>query len=252
VIGTAPLAGAAKPAYKVTLRTNVASSTADQFVTVSGKITGPKAAGRAVTIQRHYAGGPWVTVTTAAIKANGTYAARAETPRGGTTSFRAVKSGSSVRSAGASATRSIPVYRWLYLSDQPGETSNAIRGVDELVGGKHYPHSIDYFGNGYMEFKLGNVCTKLSTVAVYLPAAVDAPVADATLSVGTFNSNPNTDESLVIATGTPVAINRSEVGTAFRYLNLNGAEGGYRMALLDPKVYCNADVLPTWKASEID
>ncbi|MCW2787161.1 MAG: hypothetical protein JWP74_3678, partial [Marmoricola sp.] len=28
VIGTAPLAGATKPAYKVTLRTNVASSTA--------------------------------------------------------------------------------------------------------------------------------------------------------------------------------------------------------------------------------
>ncbi|MFL6155855.1 MAG: hypothetical protein ACJ72D_07190 [Marmoricola sp.] len=252
VVGTTASAQAAKAAYKVTLRTSVSTSTADRFITVSGRVTGPKATGRNVAVQRRYAGGPWVTVATAKVSRRGTYAARVETPRGGTTSFRAIKGRSSVRSAGTSATRSIPVYRWLYLSDQPGETSNAIRGVDELVDGKHYPHSIDYFDNGYMEFKLGNLCTALSTVAAYLPGPPDAPAADATLRVGTWNSGSSTFTDKVISSGTPVPINLSEVGTQFRYLNPSGTDAGYRMALLDPKVYCNADVLPTWQQSEID
>jgi hypothetical protein len=250
VLGTTALADAAKPAYKVTLRTGAASSVADRFIAVSGKVVGPKAVGRTVTIQRKYVGGSWVTVTTATIRRNGTYAARVETPRGGTTSFRAVKARSSVRSGAVSAARSVPVYRWLYLSDQPGETSNAIRGVDETIGGKHYPHSIEYFGDGYMEFKLAKLCTRLTTLAAYLPNTTGAPAADATFELGTFQ--PSSSTGTTVTTGTPVPINVAEVGTMFGFLDVNDTEGGYHFVLGDPKVYCNADVLPTWQNSEID
>src|SRR4051794_17282686 len=86
---TAVASASTKPAYKVSLVPNVSASSAGRFIIVSGKVTGPGAIGRNVTIQRHYVGGPWVTVAFATVKRSGRFAARVETPRGGTTTFRA-------------------------------------------------------------------------------------------------------------------------------------------------------------------
>jgi hypothetical protein len=67
------------------------SSVAGRFITGAGKVTGPKAAGRTVTIQRKYVDGGPVSVAFPTIRNKGKFSARVELPQGGTTSFRALK-----------------------------------------------------------------------------------------------------------------------------------------------------------------
>jgi hypothetical protein len=253
VLGVTAVAGAAtKPPYRVTLHTSVSSSTADHFLTVSGRVFGPRAAGKTVRIQRKYVGGSWVTVATPTTSARGTYAARVETPRGGTTSFRAIKARSTLRSAGTSAVRSIPVYRWLYLADQPAESSQMTHGVNYTMNGKQYPHSIWFFGDGYLAYKLAGLCTKVTTVAEYVAYTGGSPAQSASLNYGVWGSGPGGSGTVTLNTGTAVPLTISEPGTQFRAFNISLTESGYAVILGTPKAYCNADVLPTWNETEVD
>jgi hypothetical protein len=240
VLGLTVSAGAAaKPAYKVTLKTSVATSTAERFITVSGKVTGPKATGKTVTIQRHYVGGPWITVATATVRSNGKYSARVETPRGGTTSFRALKGKSSVRKAGVSAARSIPVYEWLDLAKQSGlHDTDVLPGVAETVGGKTYS-SIDLYGDAGVGYKLGGLCTKLTTIAAYSGPAGPTQSIDLHLV------------SSVVSTGTPVTVQTSLVGTRRLDIETSNFDANHKLVLANPRVYCNASILPSWDLNEL-
>ncbi|MCW2783974.1 MAG: hypothetical protein JWP74_491, partial [Marmoricola sp.] len=100
-----------------------------------------------------------------------------------------------------------------------------------------------------------NLCTKLSTAAFYQSYGPTAPAADATLTVGTFGAggtNSSTPTTVSNTSSSPSTLHVSEVGTAFLVLEVEGTDNGNDMYLGDPKVYCNADALPTWKSSEID
>lgn len=239
---------AAKPAYKVTLSTSVAKSEAGRFITVAGKVTGPKAAGKTVLIQRHYVGTGWVNVTTAVIKKSGRYAARVETPRGGTTSFRAVKARSSVRKAGASPQRSIPVYEWLYLSHQNGLYDGVTPGVEDTINGKSYPRSLS-FGNSNPEvtYKFGKLCTKVSTIALYRFSGSDDPGAQMNLAlISTPESGPSVPVSTVLNSGTAVPLTVSSATAKYFAIQTANMDSSYFLTLGDPRAYCNADRLPSW------
>lgn len=253
VLGTTSLAGAAKPAYQVSLRTSVSSSTADHFITVSGKVVGPKAIGKTVTIQRKYVGGSWVTVATALVRSHGNYSARVETPHGGTTSFRAIKGRSSLRSAGVSPTRSIPVYKWLYLAAQPVlQGGSYTPGVDTTVAGKHYTHAIVVSSSNGFSYKPGKLCTTLRTDAVYVDNSSPSVASSIDFNIAKYDgvSAPDTVTTHLNAGDAPTTIGTSIAGQKFLTLSATGYTGGYTLYLGDPKVYCNADSLPSWTNSD--
>lgn len=245
VLPLATAEAAAKPAYKVTLKTSVASSVAERFITVSGKVAGPKAAGRNVIIQRQYGGGGWATVATAKIRANGTYAARVETPKGGTTAFRAYKAASSVRKAGLSAAKAIPVFRWINLATQTSlhDADDVIVGVEETYLGKTR-QSINAFGDGYAQFKISGQCTQLTSV-------VDYQDDGATQSVDVvwrqqYIGGGSTGSGIVLTKGTPKTMTMDLVQARTLALEVSNFDSGYKLLVFEPKVWCNADVLPAW------
>ncbi|MFL6062889.1 MAG: hypothetical protein ACJ72E_16800 [Marmoricola sp.] len=245
-------AEAATPAYKVTLHTSVAKSTAEHFIVVSGTVTGPKAAGHTVTIQRRYVGGPWITVATATISSRGRYKARVETPRGGTTSFRAIKSRSSVRRAGVSAVRSIPVYRWINLAGQNSldniNDSNLQTGIEETVSGKTAP-SVDMYADGDVEYKLSGLCSRLTFTAAYTgtsPASMSVDVVKTPI-----NGGPSTTVPGVVNTGTPLPVQTSLSGFRYVLLETNGYDSGNKLVVWNPQVYCNADQLPAFVLDDL-
>jgi hypothetical protein len=251
VLGLAVSAGAAaKPAYKVTLKTSVAKSTAERFITVSGKVTGPKAAGKSVTIQRHYVGGPWITVASATIRSNGKYAARVETPRGGTTSFRALKPKSSARKAGVSATRSIPVYEWLNLASQSSLHDTFVQpGIAETLGGKTAP-SIIIWGNTDLQFKLGGLCTTVTTGADYQDSGATESV-DLNFYKWPTNGGSSTQTSAVVTKGTPATVTTSLVGQRVLGIEATNFDSGFKLVIFNPRVLCNASSLPAWTENEL-
>jgi hypothetical protein len=256
VLGVAPLAQAAKPAYGVTLRAGVTKSTPGHFITVSGKVTGAKAAGHAVTIQRKYVGGAWVTVAYATVSKKGSYSARVETPLGGTTSFRAETASSSVRSKGVSATRSLPVWKWLYLGQQYNfPYVEAENGIDETIGGKDYPRSVDLLADGSIGYKLDKLCTSFTTVAEYhrYSSSGSPTSALATFALYRYTSVDGAPDETPnsLASETPATVTADLTGTKYLYVQLGGAQNDYDLVLGDPKVHCNADSLPAWQDDDI-
>ena len=243
-----PSSAAAKPAYKVSLTTSVTKSTAGKFIIVSGKVTGPKAAGRNVVIQREYDGKPWVTVAVAKIKPNGKYSARVETPRGGTTAFRVLKAKSSVRKAGVSPIKAIPVYEWLYLANQGYTLDNGSVStpISEDIGDKLYDRSMTFNdGDTEVGYLLKNLCTTFSTVAFYRTPGVGPQDQ---MSVGLLRypfTGPPTLTSTAVTTEFPVTVSSSLVGTERLSIDLTSLDASNFMTLGNPRVYCNADHLPS-------
>jgi hypothetical protein len=255
ILGFAALANAAaKPAYRVTLKTSTTSSVAGKFITVAGKVTGPKAAGKTVTIQRRYVDGGWVSVAFATVKNNGKFSARVETPRGGTTSFRAIKPKSSVRKAGVSATRSTKVFEWLYLANQGAtvEFGSVNMPQEVRVGGKSEPRSITApDGDAVFGYKLGGLCTTLSTVALYDHHGGADPDT-MTLSVRRVSTSfVNSQSDVVLSLGIPKTITSSVVGTRSLAFVLTSVDAANLAALATPRVYCNADYLPPTTLEDI-
>jgi len=252
VLGFVGVAGAASPtkAYKVTIKTSTTASEAGKFITVSGKVSGPKSAGKTVKIQRQYAGGAWVTVATAKASKKGKYSARVETPRGGTTSFRAVKAKSSVRKAGVSPTAALPVYEWLYLASQGASIQgDVLEGNEMLINGTLFKRSIAFYdGDAQLTYKLAGLCTKFTSRVGYrfsgdlgTPDGLNAVVTRLQLSGPAVAPT-----STPVATGQAVTLNSTLTNTRFLQLELDSVETDYVAALGDPKVYCNASYLPSF------
>lgn len=256
VLGFTTIASAAgKPAYKVSL-TAPKSSTAGKFLIVSGKVTGPKAAGKTVTVQRKYAGGKWVNVAFAVIKKNGKFSARVETPQGGTTSFRALKGKSSVRKAGVSPVRALPVYKWLNLDHEPASSygNDFHSGFSRTIGGKTYHHSfLFYDGDSTVQFKLGGQCTQFTTRAAYDVTNGPQPVDAFVLGIRTFNGgNPPTVKEANITSLQNATVSRGVKGAAVLSIDLDSLNSDPYFAVLgEPKVYCNAEHLPNWVPGDL-
>lgn len=253
VLTAAPFANAALPAYQVTISLNKTVSEAGQFVIVSGKVIGPNAAGKNVTIQRRYVGGAWTTVATARIRSTGGYRATVETPRGGTTSFRVLKARSSVRRAGVSATRSLPVNEWLYLANEGGFiiSGNVLQPTEQTIGGVNYTRSMNFFnGDTAIKYKLGGMCSKFATQVAYQSAPDAAPDTMVFgLGLEFTGSNTQTTTSVDVNTSAPVAA--SVVGARSMDLNMSDIVDTTYIGLLgNPRVYCNADHLPSFDSTD--
>jgi hypothetical protein len=252
VLAFAATANAApKGAYKVTLRTSTTSSVAGRFITVAGRVTGPKAAGKSVRIQRQYGPGIWTTVATATVKHNGTYSARVETPIGGNTSFRALKAKSTARKAGISPTRTTKVFQWLYLSNEPGRLSGTFP-YETTIGGKLYTHAFVLEDAGdRVDYRTDSLCTTFTTVVAY--GTPSDPAASMNLNVQRTSPTQTTTDTVVpVSTAAPKTVTTSLVGTKVFDMYVDTTDPSFYGAQLgDPKIYCNASSLPELAGNDI-
>ncbi|MET3961751.1 hypothetical protein ABIE44_001685 [Marmoricola sp. OAE513] len=248
--GTLADAATAKKSFKVSIKSNVAVSQAGRFIVISGKVSGPGAGGKKVKVQRQYIGGAWITVATVTTKKSGKYKAVVETPRGGTTSFRALKAKSSARKAGVSATKALPVYQWLDLATQPGQLNNTFP-VQEQVGGTLYEHAFSFSQGGGMAYRPSGLCTEFATRFGYKTTGQPPVADDANLELTRIQTNPapSISTSTSVSTGNAVTFTSSLAGTKYLTIEVTSIAGGgsYFAALGDPKVYCNASTLPTFR-----
>lgn len=245
-------ADAAPSPYKVSIKLNHTYSNAGGSVLVSGYVTGSKANGSSVKVQRKYVGGSWKTVATDQISSN-RYAAWVETPRGGNTSFRAVKGASTTHSAGTSATKTIKVYEWLYLANETGFAQYGggyMAPIEAQLGSTLYTRSIGFFfGQSVVTWNVAGACTELRMTADYtssrnpLPASVDFEVrrwqTDNTVPVTTTTRAPNAG---------PVAITAPLASTRVLELALVHLESEDNAFLGNPRIRCNLDHLPSYTA----
>ncbi|MET3961753.1 hypothetical protein ABIE44_001687 [Marmoricola sp. OAE513] len=253
VLGFATLADAAtaKKSFKVSIKSNVATSQAGRFIVISGKVSGPGAGGKKVKIQRQYIGGAWTNVATVVTKKSGKYKAVVETPQGGTTSFRAIKAKSSARKAGVSATKALPVYKWLYLDHEPpahgGNDYQA--GLAETISGVNYPHSFRFTqGSSYLQYKTAGLCTTFTTRADYNVFNGPQPADEYALVLITEKANsPSVQKEYEVPLFQPKTVTQSIAGVRRLTVALETLNASpYYAALGDPKVYCNAERLPSW------
>jgi len=63
--------------------------------------------------------------------------------------------------------------------------------------------------------------------------------------------NPPSSSTTPLATDAPTTVTTAIAGQKYLTLSANGYTSGYTLYLGDPKVYCNADALPSWVNSDL-
>lgn len=239
-------ANAALSPYKVSISLNHTSSNAGSSIVVSGTVTGSKANGSSVRIQRKYVGGSWTTVATDTISSS-KYSARVETPRGGSTSFRVLKGASSTHSSAISATKTIKVYEWLYLANETPIVlnGNVVAPIELLMSTTTYGRSIRINGgeDATLLWKLNGACTTMAMAAEHnneQPAATDVDVIVSRAQMDS-TSPPNATTTLHPNVG-PSTITSSLSSTKFLQIGTDGLFNG-NVGFGNPRVRCNADHL---------
>ncbi|WP_205473227.1 hypothetical protein [Nocardioides sp. SYSU D00038] len=145
----------------VTLKPVPASSQAGRKVTLRGV----SSEGRAkVRLQRRHGTGRWSTVATVRPDRRGRFSTRVTLTRGGPTSFRAV------RGRSRSKVRTVAVYAWLDLVDQPLAVLDGPAYTDRLsvVGRRSLPRSIEGDPNTWLGVRTAGLCTTFETWTGFL------------------------------------------------------------------------------------
>ncbi|WP_134741094.1 hypothetical protein [Nocardioides sp. 503] len=249
----------AKP-YVVTLKALPAQADAGQRLTLAGKVSGPENARKPVLVQRRYAGGAWVVAARATTTKRGTFSVKVPVVKGGTTSFRVLKPRSAKRAQGVSPARSLTVYQWLDVVDQPAIVQGAVAVLDNDVtmNGKRYPGSVLAPGFSSDPVLLAVVtmglCTTMEAYSGFLDA--DKPLLGGgetqklMLSRTTVHQPPvpgpllttpvgQVQRATLNVTGAQVAI------MSFAVESTEATKGQLLSVLGSPRVRCRTDVLPS-------
>ena len=159
-----PMQGAEAATAKYSVTASVSTSSVDlgkSFV-LSGTVS-PSAKGKTVKIQRQYAGGSWTTLVTKTLSSTSKYSVKITPSKGGPTKYRVVKAASSTRAQGVSSSRTVKVYRWLYLTGLPGTyTPPTIYRGYMYVKGTQFANSLSIKQGEYADWNLaGKGCNRL-------------------------------------------------------------------------------------------
>lgn len=256
VLGFSAVSAAAgtQKSYRVTLNSSVFTSQVGKFITLSGRVFGPRNAGKKVIIQRHYVGTRWRNVAVAVTNSEGRFKTRLESAQGGTTSYRAIKPRSSVRRAGISPTRNLAVYKWLYLASE-GHVSSPARvyfGIEQVLNGVNYKRSIAWYdGDSSVSYRLDGLCTVFTGVAGYRFEGDAGVPDDLLMTIQRVQTNgPGIQTQSDRQTGTSSRATVPLAGTRFLNLEFSSVNDQYIAAFGDPKAYCNADRLPSFTISD--
>jgi hypothetical protein len=260
----APQASAAAPgadpavvarAATVTLASLPASSEVGRKLTLQGLAPGAPAR---IVVQRRV-GSRWVAVASTRSRAD-RWSVKVPLTQGGTTTFRAV------RGRAKSQARSLAVYEWLDLTEQPlllvGATM--VVGGSEAAPGRTFPNSIrqiDASNSPFVMARVQGLCTTVETWTAALPVPGGAPEGDETFDVEVIQYDDEFGYAVPPVTWeTPAgpavrrvrAIDAGATFLGFGFGDTNIDSDDRIDGLLGtPRVRCNAAELPTVDTSQI-
>lgn len=250
VAGSMTAAEAAPKAYKVSAKVSKSTADVGNRIKISGKVSGESASklkGDKVTIQRKYNGGGWQKVGTAKISSKRSFSLSTRLVKGGTTSFRVVKSKSGKIRSGVSSTRTIKVYKWIDLTTAPTlELSGGLRNHPVTVNGKTYPRNIQSsIGIVFLEFNPQN-CTTFSTVVGFKDSEKSElePTTEMFADV-LRRATPSAEPTWIAgAEITPDQVKLLSVAIPLGgMIVVQAGGGGATTVLASPQARCNADTL---------
>ncbi|SKB07551.1 hypothetical protein [Aeromicrobium choanae] len=160
VLALAPLAAQAASTYTVSLSINASQPTVGTKLKLSGKVSGPKAAGKQLLVQRKVGRGTWKTVAKVRTTTRRGYTARVKVPTAGRQYVRVVAPSSSSAAAGTSPARRYTGFRWLDLTKQRHATGGEPVNGPVTIAGKRYRKAFTFRDSG-VYFNTGGKCTTL-------------------------------------------------------------------------------------------
>lgn len=162
VVALAPTAAhAATPTYKVSISTSKASADVGQTVRVSGKVSGPRAAKKALLVQRRIGSGAWKTVSKVRTTTKRAYATNVKVATAGKQQLRVVAPKSKKVKKGVSTARNLTGWRWIDAT-----TNAAIEGLTRqtatIQGRKYTGLAAAPDENGIMFVQVDGTCDALN------------------------------------------------------------------------------------------
>lgn len=226
---------ASKPTYKVSISTSKAKADVGQTIKVSGKVTGPKAAKKLLTVQVKAGSGTWKNVKKVRTTAKRGYATNVKVSTAGKQSVRVVAPKSKKAKQGVSKARGFVGWRWLDLTVQRKTTEGSVKIGAAKIAGTSYAKAIT-IADGRIVFTINDSCDTFKGAA----GVKDGVDSDATLT--TFVSTPGWGD------GTPHTLTANASAKNIRYGVKDGhwfgmiAEGS-AVTVVNPTVHCSVNRL---------
>jgi len=160
-LAPAGAAQAAPATYRVSISVSAAKADVGQSVTVTGRVSGPRAARKLVLVQQRVGTGAWRTVTKVRTTSSARYSTRVKVTTAGAQALRVVAPRSTVRRAGTSAARSLTGWRWVDAS-RAGVSSNLRTGTVTIHGTRYSGLTVAPRGSGKLLVRFDGRCDAVS------------------------------------------------------------------------------------------
>jgi len=244
-LAPAGAAQAAPASYRVSIALSATKADVGQTVTVSGRVTGPRAARKALLVQHRVGTGAWRTVKKVRTTASARYSAAVRISTAGAQSLRVVAPRSSVRRAGASAARGLTGWRWIDAA-RSGVSSNLQAGTVTVHGSRYSGLTVAPRGSGKLLVRFDGRCDAVSYSAgvggemnnwalLDLMQGQGAELAPALARIEPWVSGGNTPLTATWALRTES--DHLEFG-------LFSSSQDHRAVLISPRLHCTVNSLP--------
>lgn len=246
VAGSVALAAPAKAAtYGVTLTASHAQRDVGQKLTLSGKVSGAKAAGKKLAVQRRVGTGAWRTIATPRTTKTRTFSSRVTVSRTGTQQYRVVAPAAGSTQRGVSPARTVTGWTWLDLYDESYYSSGGVqRGwVGTVNGGTPPRETLGLYssdGNagshGFVGWRSEGQCDRV-TAAIGMSDG-DSTAKYVRLEAGGPAQLLEVQPSEITKVDVPLV---DDAGFSLR--RFEGSGGGY-VVVESPRAHCRVDRMP--------
>lgn len=242
-LGSVALAAPAQAAtYSLTLTASHTNRDVGQTLTLTGKVTGSKAAKKKLTVQRRAGAGAWTTIGTVRTTSKKTYSFKHRVTRTGAQSFRVVAPKNGSTKIGVSPTRNITGWTWLDLYDESYYSAGGVqRGwVGPVNGGTPPRETLGLYSSDGSDVH-GSVAWRTESLCDRLTAAFGMSDSDGTAKWVRI-SLPGAD--VEVQPSEITTLNRSLVDVGlFSMRRFTDSGEGY-VAIESPRAHCKVARLP--------
>jgi hypothetical protein len=221
--------------YSVSIAISAPKGDVGTYVTISGSVSGSKAAKKTVQVQRLVGAGSWTTIASIKTSSTKKYSYKHKISVVGGQLFRVVAPKNGSTHTGTSATRAFTGWNWLWLSEQPHFSNGPVRvGATTTLLGSKYPHSIEIYPSPTSDTSVTwNVLGLCDTSDVKLGTFTE---------VGVKVTNDDGNIVRLVTSSALVPVDTVRSFTDWVQFQNTYSEGYAWM--LSPRVHCSVTVLP--------
>lgn len=239
VLTSAPASAAT---YSVTIKLSAVKADVGKTVTISGSVSGSKAAKKSLLVQRKVGSGAWKKIGSVKTTSKKKYTYKHKVSTAGAQQFRVVAPKKGSTKQGVSPAKSFAGWRWLNLAEQPTFVYGAAAiDTNPTILGKKRPHSIEVYPNSFgathegVSWTLSELCDK-SDIKAALYAVAGSNTSD-------LYSSTDGGGSTISVTATELKTS-NVVSSASQYLQIENEGLAYTVVLVSPRIHCSVNRVP--------